>query len=161
MNLTKKLKIALMSLLILSTIGSTALALEGANPTPVQPPSNITQPRPHGHIKPKERPNHYMYSAIAILKNKYGVTDQDLEKAKTEGKTIFDIAKAKGLSEDKLKANIITPRLNLIKEMLATGELTTDNADMLNKRIKSDINSWDGKLTGAKLPKMPSCKDCE
>jgi hypothetical protein len=107
---------------------------------------------------------HFSHSASRILENKYGIKAEDIEKAKTSGKTFFDLAKEKGLNEADLKAAIIAPRLKALEEAVNTGELSNEKAEEIKTKTKENIQEWDGKIENFKEHKEKDkdhnkCKD--
>lgn len=94
--------------------------------------------------------NRFTFAAINILVNKYDVKTADIDKAKAEGKTIFDVAKTKGLTEVQIKELIITPKIKAIDEMILTGELTKEKGELIKTNLKASIDKWDGKITDLK-----------
>ena len=90
--------------------------------------------------------HHLSRSAINILKNKYGIKKEAIEKAISEGKTIFDVAKDNKITVDQLKSLIISPKMKAIDEMVVTGELTKENADKMKSKFKEMLDKWDGKI---------------
>lgn len=107
---------------------------------------------------------HFSHSASRILENKYGVKSEDIEKAKTSGKTFFDLAKDKGLNETDLKSAIIAPRLKALEEAVNTGELNNEKAEEIKSKTKENIEKWDGKIEDNKEHKEKDkgdnkCKD--
>jgi hypothetical protein len=127
-------------LLVMFTLQSTVFATE------------ITVPKKDGEIHThKLKPAlHYGHAASRILENKYGITSADIEKAKKEGKTFFDLAKSKGVSEADFRNAIISPKLKAIDASIATGELTKEKAAEFKSKIKESIISWDGKIVDSK-----------
>ena len=97
--------------------------------------------------------HHWGHSAINILKNKYGVKSEEIEKAMLEGKTIFHIAKDKNVTQEDLKALMMSPKIKAIEEMVVTGELSKENADNMKIKLKEGLDKWDGKFEHMKSKK--------
>ena len=107
------------------------------------------------HNRTHKWTHHYYHTASKILENKYGISSSDIEKAKKEGKTFFDLAKTKGVSQADFKAAIISPKLKAIDASLATGELTKEKASDLKTKLKESISNWDGKIEEPKHRDIP------
>jgi polyhydroxyalkanoate synthesis regulator phasin len=117
------------------------------------PSENISKPKCDHQCKHNF---HFTHSSIRILKNKYNVKAEEIEKAKAEEKTIFDIAKSKGLTETKLKELIIAPKLKALDEMINTGEMNKENGEALKVKLKEEIKNWNGKIEHMKPDIKPS-----
>jgi polyhydroxyalkanoate synthesis regulator phasin len=141
-KIIKQLSIALF---LVSTLQFTAFGTE------------ITVPKVEEeiHNQASRWTNHYSHAASKILENKYGISSADIEKAKKEGKTFFDLAKTKGVSPADFKAAIISPKLKAIDASIATGELTKEKASDLKAKLKESISKWDGKIEDPKHRDIP------
>jgi polyhydroxyalkanoate synthesis regulator phasin len=143
--MNKIIKQLAIALFLVSTLQFTTFATE------------ITVPKVEDeiHNRISRWTNHYSHTASKILENKYGMCSADIEKAKKEGKTFFDLAKTKGVSEADFKAAIISPKLKGIDAAVATGELTKEKASDLKTKLKESISKWDGKIEDSKHRDMP------
>jgi hypothetical protein len=131
-------------LLLTFTLQGTVLATELTPNTPS--PQKDTEI----HIQKLKPTFHYVHAASKILENKYGVTAADIEKAEKDGKTFFDLAKSKGLSDADFRNAIISPKLKAIEDAIATGELTKEKAEQRKTEAKENIQKWDGKIVDVK-----------
>jgi polyhydroxyalkanoate synthesis regulator phasin len=137
-------KSILFSVPIILMLGTTTMATE----IKASPSKNHTceVKNPEKKFNKENKGFHYTRSATLILINKYGIRMDEVTKAKEGGKTVFDLAKSKGVTEQQLKDLILAPRLKIIDEMVMTGELTKEDAENVKGRMKQNINNWNGKL---------------
>ncbi|XUX00840.1 MAG: hypothetical protein TUN42_02325 [Dehalogenimonas sp.] len=78
-------------------------------------------------------------SNSAVLTDLLGLTSEQLYQLRAEGKTLAQIAATKGVSEDALVAAILAPRQEILKSAVAAGKLTQAQADLMLKRMESNI----------------------
>lgn len=138
-------KAVLLAIPLTFMLSTTALAFEEVKGTPPMNHSCETK-NPKKQINKENKGKHYTRSATLILMNKYGVKPDEITKAKESGKTVFDLAKIKGVEEQQLRDLILAPRLKTIDEMVLTGELTKEEGEMVKSKMKQHISNWDGKL---------------
>jgi polyhydroxyalkanoate synthesis regulator phasin len=82
----------------------------------------------------------------SILENKLEFTKTQIDDAAKAGKTAFDLAKEKGMTEDQLKNAIIDAKSQKIDQMVAEGEITKDEATAIKTNLASKIKNWNGSL---------------
>ncbi len=82
--------------------------------------------------------------ANSVLKNKFGVTDEEITKAKEEGKSMYQIAKDKGIDMNQYKAALIEEKSKAVDEAVKSGKITADEGTALKEKIKNNINSCTG-----------------
>jgi hypothetical protein len=70
----------------------------------------------------------YMHAALAV---KLGMAVEELESQLVEGKTIWQIAEAKGLSEDETNALMQDAHKTALDQMVAEGKITQAQADLI------------------------------
>ncbi len=81
---------------------------------------------------------------------KLGITEQDISDAKKDGKTFFDLAKAKGYSEKEVKNLLIQEGTAEINKAVEEGKITKDKADTIISEMKNKVQFWDGTFKSAK-----------
>ena len=148
----KNKKIFITSLLLILAFQFSVFA--GENSFRTVSKADLPSSRKPANMECKDGCKHYhhlSHSAINILKNKYGMKSEEIEKALSEGKTIFDIAKGKNITEDQLRALIISPKIKAIDEMVVTGEMSKEHADNLKLKLKEGLDKWDGKVEPMKF----------
>ncbi|HEY5562818.1 MAG TPA: hypothetical protein VIK72_13865 [Clostridiaceae bacterium] len=74
------------------------------------------------------------------------ISEDELKEGMKSSKSIFDLAKAKGFSEDKVKAIILKERTTKINEVVTSGKLTKAEGDAKIAAFKAKLEKWDGKL---------------
>jgi len=89
--------------------------------------------------------NEHAGSMYSILKN-LGYTGEQIDSARTSGKTAFDLAKEKGKTADQLKVMIIDAQTKRIDEAVTNGKITKEKAMNLKAGLKVKIENWNGSL---------------
>lgn len=88
---------------------------------------------------------HSFYESDAILK-KLGLTEPEIISGRESGKTLFDLTKAKNLTEDGVKKIIIEEITTSINNKVSLGKISKeDGAKILEKKVLR-IKNWDGSL---------------
>lgn len=82
----------------------------------------------------------------SILENKMGITEEEVNEAISEGKTVFDVVKDKGFSEEQLKDFIINERCRKIDELVLNRKITRDLGERIKNKIRIKMYNWDGRL---------------
>lgn len=77
-------------------------------------------------------------SVTNVLKSKFGVTDDEITKATESGKTLYDVAKDKGVTDDQFKGAVIDERTKTIDQAVADGTITKDQADYMKERMNTN-----------------------
>jgi len=83
-------------------------------------------------------------SVVSVLKNKFKVTDEEITKAINSGKSMLDLAKEKGISEDDFKAAIKADRIKLIDEAIAKGTISKEQGAEIKARLEVNMESCTG-----------------
>ena len=92
------------------------------------------------------------------IATKLGMTVQDLQTQLRSGKSLLDLAQAKGVSESDLRATIKTALKAELDKAVAEGKLTQAQEDAILSRVDSMPLNFGGKSPrpGAKLPRVTS-----
>jgi hypothetical protein len=80
----------------------------------------------------------------AVLKDKLGMTDAEITAGFNSGKTMYDLAKEKGITEDEFKASLLEERNKAIDKSLTDGTITKDEAYSLKETLKTNIDNCIG-----------------
>lgn len=80
----------------------------------------------------------------SILKNKLGMTDAQVEEALKSGKTMWEIASEKGMSEEDFRNAMVEEKTKLIDEGIKNGTITKEEGDQLKENLKNNIESCPG-----------------
>ena len=78
-------------------------------------------------------------SLVASAAQTLGMTQADLVSAMQSGKTIADVAKAKGIALDKIVDAFLTARQAMLKTAVAGGRLTQAQADSMIGIMKANV----------------------
>jgi ribosomal protein S20 len=76
-----------------------------------------------------------------ILKNKLGLTDKDITDARNSGKTLYDLAEEKGMSQDQIKSSMLDERYKAIDEAVNKGTITREEGEKLKAVLKANIEN--------------------
>lgn len=80
-------------------------------------------------------------SVESVLKNKLGMTDNEITEAINSGKTMYEIAKEKGMSEKDFKAALLEEKYKAIDDAVSKGTITKDQGDEYKTQIKNNIDN--------------------
>lgn len=132
----KKSIISVMAIAIAIVTGATAYAAStnGAVATPSRQRlgmGRITSMRGYDYI-------------TSILKNKLGLTDADLADAQKEGKTLYQLATEKGMTEEQFKTYLLEEKSKAIDEAVGKGAITKEEGDTLKANLKVNIQNCPG-----------------
>ena len=88
---------------------------------------------------------HSFYESDAILK-KLGLTEQDIISGRETGKTIFDLTKAKKLTEKEVKTIIIEEITTSVNNKVSVGKISKEDGIKILQKKTLGIQNWDGNL---------------
>ncbi|AGY75180.1 DUF2680 domain-containing protein [Clostridium autoethanogenum] len=77
----------------------------------------------------------------SVLKDKLGMTDKEITDGLNSGKTMYDLAKDKGMTIDEFKAALIKEKSKSIDEAVSKGTITKEQGDSLKENIKNNVNN--------------------
>jgi hypothetical protein len=80
----------------------------------------------------------------SVLKNKLGMTDDEIEAGFNSGKTMYDMAKEKGMSEDDFKKALLEEKGRAIDKAVSDGTITKTEGDSAKDILKNNIDSCTG-----------------
>lgn len=80
----------------------------------------------------------------SVLKNKLGLTDKDINDWLNSGKTLYDLAKEKGMAEEQFQAALLEERSKAIDEAITKGTITKAQGDTLKESLKTNQASCAG-----------------
>lgn len=78
--------------------------------------------------------------------DKLGISKEDFDKGLKEGRSLFDIAKEKGHSEEEVKKLIIEQKTNYIDSEVQKGDLSKEKGEEMKSKFKDRIEKWDGRF---------------
>ena len=82
----------------------------------------------------------------SVLKDKLGMTDKEITDGLNSGKTMYDLAKDKGMTIDEFKTALVEEKSKSIDEAVSKGTITKAQGDSLKENIKNNINSCNGNI---------------
>ena len=88
---------------------------------------------------------HPFYESDSVLK-KLGLTEQDIISGRETNKTIFDLTKAKNLTEKQVKTIIIEEITTSIHNKVSVGRISKEEAVKILEEKTLQIQNWDGNL---------------
>jgi len=77
-------------------------------------------------------------SVANALKSKFGVTDAAINKATASGKTLYDVAKDKGVTAAQFKDTVLAERTKAIDQAVKDKTITKEQADLMKERIATN-----------------------
>jgi hypothetical protein len=80
----------------------------------------------------------------SVLKNKLSLTDQQITDGINLGKTVYDLAKEKGMTEEQFQAALLEERSKAIDEAVTKGTITKENGATLKETLKTNQSSCTG-----------------
>ena len=97
-----------------------------------------------------------------ILKSKLGLTDTEITNARNLGKTPYELATEKGLTQDELKKSLLEERTKAIEDAIAKGTITKEYGENLKVNLNTNMQNCTGNFDqkqgqGQKQGKGQSC----
>jgi hypothetical protein len=80
----------------------------------------------------------------AVLKNKLGLTDEEIIAGFNSGKTMYDLAKEKGMSENDFKAALLEEKNTAIDKAIAAGTMTKEEGDSMKETLQNNMDTCIG-----------------
>lgn len=80
----------------------------------------------------------------AVLKDKLGMTDEEITAGFNSGKTMYDLAKEKGMTEDEFKTALLEERIKAIDKAVADGNITKEEGDSIKENLKNNMDNCTG-----------------
>ncbi len=124
--------LALMALLVVAT---GAMVSAQTSPTPAQPGWGCWGGGAYGNYDSADNPT------LRALADKLGMSTADLSKELQAGKSVADVAAAKGVKEQDLIDLLTAPQAEMLKIRVQYGYLTQEQADAMQKYM-ADRVKW-------------------
>lgn len=80
----------------------------------------------------------------SILKNNLGMTDKEITDGLNSGKTMYDLAKEKGMTEEQFKAALLEERNKAVDKAVADGKITKEEGVAMKETLKNNLESCTG-----------------
>ena len=77
-------------------------------------------------------------AVINVLKSKFDVTDEEIKTAQESGKSLYDVAKDKGVTEDQFKGAVLDERIKAIDQAVTDKTITKEQADFMKERMTAN-----------------------
>lgn len=87
--------------------------------------------------------NKHIYTAV---KNRLSLTDKDLAEARSKGKTVFDLARNKGISEEAFRIYLSGEAAKSIDSVINKGLMPKILGEKIKNKATTKIKIWDGKI---------------
>lgn len=82
----------------------------------------------------------------SVLKNKLGITDKEINDGLNSGKTMYELAKDKGMTIDEFRTALIEEKSKSIDEAVSKATITKEQGDSLKEKIKNNISNCNGNI---------------
>lgn len=80
----------------------------------------------------------------AVLKDKLGMTDEEITAGFNSGKTMYDLAKEKGMTEDEFKEALLEERNKAIDKAVTDGTITKEEGDSMKETLANNMVNCTG-----------------
>lgn len=80
----------------------------------------------------------------AVLKDKLGMADEEITAGFNSGKTMYDLAKEKGMTEDEFKEALLEERNKAIDKAVTDGTITKEEGDSMKETLANNIINCTG-----------------
>lgn len=142
---SKKYIIAL-TMTVAMGLGVTAYAATEASTTTVSTEStSTTTASTHQRAGLKRVTGMKGYDYVeSVLKNKLGMTDEEITAGFDAGKTMYALAEEKGMSEEQFKAALLEEKNKSIDNAVVAGNITKEEGTSIKETIKNNVDSCTG-----------------
>lgn len=79
-----------------------------------------------------------------VLKNKLGLTDAEITNAKNSGKTPYELATEKGMSQEQLKTSLLEEKTKAIDAAVSKGTITKEEGESLKAKLNTNMQNCTG-----------------
>jgi hypothetical protein len=79
-----------------------------------------------------------------ILKGELGLSDTDITNAVNSGKTPYDLAEEKGMTQDELKDSLLEEKSKSIDDAVAKGTITKEEGENLKANLNTNMQNCTG-----------------
>lgn len=136
MNLRKTAKLSVLTMAIVLIFSSTVMAssIPAAPDTPQT--KNISEHRGHKAM--------HGDSGYKRLLDELKISKEDINAAKSSGKTLFDLAKGKGYTPQQVKDKLLKYETEAINKAVSDKRLTKEKASDILTKKKERLSAWDG-----------------
>lgn len=89
----------------------------------------------------------------SVLKDTLGMTDAEITAGFNSGKTMYDLAKEKGMTEDEFKTALLEKRNTAIDNAVTNGIITKEEGASMKETLKNNMDSCTG-IPGQRMGSM-------
>lgn len=103
------------------------------------------------------------YDILVNLLNSKGITNDEIDSAKTNDQSLHELANEKGISDEEIKEYMVNERIENIDALVASGEITAEDGEEAKTNItenaanctgEGNSNSNKGSMNGNNRGKM-------
>ena len=80
----------------------------------------------------------------SVLKDTLGMTDAEITAGLNSGKTMYDLAKEKGITTDQFKAALLEEINKAVDKAVADGTITNEEGASLKETLKNNLDNCTG-----------------
>lgn len=73
-----------------------------------------------------------------VLSKRLQMSKEDIQKLKAEGKSYYEIAKEKGVTDEELRTLIKNERISIVDEAVKEGKITKEEGDKIKEKIENN-----------------------
>lgn len=88
-----------------------------------------------------------------VFTEKLKISQEEIDKAREEGKDLRDLVKEKGITYDQYKAAVLEVKFELIDKAVSEGKVTKERAEEIKTKIKAKMDSRTDFTDGTKEKK--------
>jgi|GEM_PF-1779507 len=96
---------------------------------------------PAGQMMRAQRVGWQMHGQLDLIAETLGMTQEELQTALQDGKTVAQVAEEKGVALDTLVEALLAPRRTALADRVAAGDLTQAEADEMLTRMQENITA--------------------
>lgn len=86
------------------------------------------------------------YDYVFSVLNKLGSSDEDINNALSSGKTMYDLATDKGITQDDFKDVLLEERTKAIDAAVAKGTITEEEGEEIKENLKNNMTNCTGHM---------------
>jgi predicted transcriptional regulator len=79
-----------------------------------------------------------------ILKSKLGLSESDITSAQDSGKTLYDIAIEKGMTQEQLRYSLLEEKTKAIDNAVSNGTISKEEGDEMKENLEANMENCTG-----------------
>lgn len=92
------------------------------------------------------------FDTVETVLNNFGITDEEIVAGRNSGKTMYDLVKEKGITEDQFKTAMLDEKNKAIDKAIAEGKITSEEGVQIKENLKNNIDNCTG-IPGQRMGK--------